>query len=168
MPRQIVYLELPFIGHATGSLRRELLLLVNRFYPQIDPKLYFKNNFSIGSLLKKRRTTNMLMRSSVVYKYTCDCCQQSYIGSTTLQLFRRSAQYKGVSFRTDTRLTKPDNSAIRDHCLNLDHRFDSSNFEVIGSSFYDRDLRILEAIFIKTQKSGLNNYQNSLALNILE
>ena len=44
MPRQIVYLELPFIGHATGRLRKELLLLVNRFYPQIDPKLYFKNN----------------------------------------------------------------------------------------------------------------------------
>ena len=49
-PRQILYLELPFIGHATTQLRKELLLLINRFSPHTDPKLYFRNNFSIGSI----------------------------------------------------------------------------------------------------------------------
>ena len=108
------------------------------------------------------------MRSSVVYEYTCDCCQQSYIGSTSLQLFRRCAQHKGVSFRTNTVLTRPDNSAIRDHCYQLDHRFKLENFKIIDSAPYEKDLRILEALYIKTQKPSINSNQNSLMLNILE
>ena len=95
-----MYFELQYIGTATNQLPQEVISLINRFYPHIDPRVYFRNDFSTGKFFKKHRNTDMLMRSSVVYKYTCDCCQQSYISSTELQLFCRCAQHKGVSFRT--------------------------------------------------------------------
>ena len=104
----------------------------------------------------------------VLYEYTCDCCQQSYIGSTSLQLYRRCTQHKGVSFRTNTVLTRLDNSPIRVHYYQLDHRFKLENVKIIDSAFYKKALRILEALYIKTHKPPINSNQNSNRLNILE
>ena len=78
------------------------------FYPQTRPKLYFKNIFfKIGSFFKKTVTLPVSLHSSVAYQYTCDCCEQSYIGSTKLQMFYRCSQHCGVSHKTGRHITKP-------------------------------------------------------------
>ena len=107
----------------------------------------------------------MLVRSSVIYKYTCNCCQQSYIGSTVLQLLRRCAQHRGISFRTGNRLTRPDNSAIRDYCFNNDHSFKIFNFNIIDSTAQILDLRILEYIHINTNRPKINNNHTATTVN---
>ena len=121
--KQTFYAQLPFIGTDGAQMPKALLDIIGKFYPQIDPKFSFRHNFTIGSFFKRHTPSDMLVRSSLIYKYTCDCCQQSHISSTFLQLFRRCAQHKEVSFRTGTFLTRSDNSAIRDHCFSLDHPF---------------------------------------------
>ena len=149
-------------------MREELLDIIGKFYPQIDPKFYFRHIFTIGSFFKRHTPSDMLVRSSLIYKYTCDCCQQSYIGSTSLQLFRRCAQHKGVSFRTGRLLTRPDNSAIRDHCFSLDHPFKTSNFNIIDSASQILDLRILESIHIINNRPEINNNQTATIVNVLD
>ena len=104
--------------------------------------------------------------SYVIYKYTCDCCQQFYIGSTQLQMFMRTSRHKGRSFRTGALATKPEKSSIRDHCLKLNHPLKSENFEIIDSTANQFDLRILESIYINHLHPQLNDYQSAVTLHI--
>ena len=109
----------------------------------------------------------MLLRSSAIYKYTRDRCQQSYLGSTALQI-RRFAKHRGISFRTGDRLTRPDNSVIRDHCFNNDHLFKISNFNIIDRTAQILDLRILKSNHINTNRPEINNNQTATTVNILD
>ena len=120
--KQKIYVNVPYIGIQSDKLLIDLKNLFSTFYPQIQTCFYFKNHFTIGSFFKRHDSPEMLLRSSIVYKYTCHCCQQCYIGSSQLQMFRRIAQHKGVSFRTNRPLNKVDFSSIREHCNEADHR----------------------------------------------
>ena len=161
-----MYAQLPFIGSSTTAMRNELLEILGKFHPQINPKFYFRKGFTIGTFFKKHYPTDMFVRSSVIYQYTCDCCQQSYIGSTALQLFRRLSQHRGISFRTGTMLTRRDNSAIRGRCFNSDHPFKISNFSIVDSTALLLNLRILESIHIYRNNPEINNYQTATTVSI--
>ena len=121
----------------------------------------------IGLFFNRHTPSDILVRTSLIYKYTCDCCQQSYIGSTTLQLFRRCAQRRGASLKTGRFLTRarPDNSAIRDHCFNLNHPFKMSNFYIIDTAEKLLDLRILESIHIINNRTDMYIY---ICIKIIE
>lgn len=166
VPKQNVYMNLPLLGYQNNKMKLEVQSLIEKYFPQVSPSFYFRNLHKIGSFFRIKDSPDMLMRSSVIYEYKCDCCQQSYIGSTTLQMFRRIAQHKGVSFRTGQQLSKPDNSSIRDHCFNKDHPLKTKNFSIIGNCT-SCDLRTLESIFIQKLKPTLNSNQSAVILNVL-
>ena len=128
------------------------------------PSFIFERVLLSVRFFKKHYPTDMIVRSSVIYQYTCDCCQLSYIGSTALQLFRRCALHRGISFRTGTMLTRPDNSAIRDHCFNNEIPFKISHFNVIDSTAQ----KILEFqnLFISIEINN-DTYQTATIVNIL-
>ena len=84
----------------------------------------------------------MLVRSSVVYKYTCDCCQQFYIGSTALQLFRRCAQRRGS--------------------------FKILIFNVIESAAQLLEIRIFKFIHITKNNLEINKYETATTVNVLD
>jgi len=46
----------------------------------------------------------MPLRTSAVYKFTCDCCQQSYMARAILQMFRRYSGDQDLSFRTGSQI----------------------------------------------------------------
>jgi hypothetical protein len=167
VPRLPIFLQLPYIGSQTKHMRADVLKLLNRFYPQLKPNFYFKSGQTIGSFFRVKDTTTTMMRASVVYKYTCDSCQLSYIGSTALQMFIRSAQHMGVSYRTNLNLSKPQKSSIRDHCNNSKHNFNSDNFSILSSTFYPTDLRILESMYIYKDRPPLNEYSSAIKLYMM-
>ena len=106
------------------------------------------------------------LRSSVVYKYTCECSEQSHIGSTKPQLFCRCAQHFGVSHSRGRPLTNPVKSSIRAHSEALDHRLKLSNFTILNSYNDSTDLRILESLYIIKLKLHLNEQQPAGSLHI--
>ena len=130
--------------------------LIEQFYSQLSPKLYFINNFKIESFFRKTENMPQALRLSIVYKYTCDCCEQSYIDSIKLQLFCRCAQHFGVSHRTGRTLTNPAKSSIGAHSEALDYELKSSNFTILSSCNDSTDLRILESLSITKLKPQLN------------
>ena len=142
-----IYLSLPFLGQNSDNLSRELRSLLNHYFPFLDPIFYFRSHNKIGSWFCLKDRPNPAMRSNVIYQYKCDC-DQSYIGSTTVQLFIRCAQHRGFSHRTGRPLSRPSNSSIRDHCDESNHRFKTDKFSIIGSTHNSHDLRILESIYI--------------------
>ena len=150
--REDIYLCLSFVGKQWTLLKINVLKLVKKLYLQTNPKLYFKKDFKIGSIFQRNISSPLPLRSSVVYKYTCDCCEQSYIVNTKLQRFIRSSQHFGVSHRTGRPLSKPPQSSIRAHSDTHDHRLKLSNFSALMSCHNSNDLRILESIFIHKLK----------------
>ena len=162
--RDNVYIGLPYIGQQTMNCKRELTELLSQFYPQIKPCFYYKNNFTIGSFLKQSNDTPISLRSSVVYKYSCDCCPQFYIGSTKLQLFIRGSQHFGVSHRTNRQIANPENSAIGSHPFTCEHILSHDNFTILDYSRNTNSLRILESMYIHRQRPPLNDMQSATRL----
>ena len=156
-----IYVNIPYIGVQSEKLQSDLRNLLSTYYPQIQTCFYFKNNFTIGSFFKRHDSPDVLLRSCVIYKYECHCCQQCYIGSSSLQMFRRVAQHRGVSFRTNRPLNKVDFSSIREHCHEKDHRFQIDNFSILSTCNSKNDLKLLESIYIHNEKPSLN--RNKLA-----
>lgn len=106
-----------------------------------------------------------MTRSNIVYNYECHCCQQCYVGSTTLQLFVRSSKHFGRSYRTLRPLSKPEKSSIREHCMDRDHPMRLENFSILDYGTTS-DLKLLESLYIHKNSPSLNDHQSSVTLNI--
>ena len=166
VPLLVKYFEVPYIGKQSQELKDELLSLIREFFPHIAPGLYFRCYRRIGGFFNLKDRPTMMMRSGVVYEYKCDSCIQSYIGSTSVNMFIRIAQHRGVSYRTDRFLAKPTKSSIRDHCDGENHQFKLDNFTVRDSTHNTTDLRILESIYIRRYRPQMNDMDSVVPLNI--
>ena len=167
VPKNKIYIRLPFIGNQTAKMKSEILSLLHRCFPQTNPCIYFQKSRTIASFFKTKDVPDVWGRSGVVYNYICDCCQQVYIGSTCVQMFVRGPQHQGHSYRTKLPLKVKQHSSIRDHCDSSHHPFKLSNFSIIDSSHGPQfDLRILESIHITSKQPKLNDMQSAIPLHI--
>ena len=94
-----------------------------------------------------------MLRTSVIYQFSCGQCSTSYIGQTVKQLKVHISQHKGRSFRTNNLLTCPENSKILEHSLNSGH--------------YNFELRIHESLWIHKLKPSLNDRSSWTELSIV-
>jgi hypothetical protein len=164
--KKIIYFVVPYLGDSNTIVKKQIRTLVQKFYPQLDLRIIFTNSFSMQSLFKVKDRMPTLMRSNVVYKYTCSQCQATYCGETTRHLQTRIAEHKGVSVRTGKPALTPANSKIRDHAISQDHPIVQNNFKIIGSTIKP-DLKLLESILIHQSRPTLNDMSSSTPLSIL-
>ena len=154
--KDVRYFKMPFLGHCSYYIRKQLLNILKNSFPQINFRIVFTNEFIIGSLLKKRENRPMNLTSCCVYLFSCPSCNARYIGSSTRWLQHRIADHIGVSTRTSLPLSNPPFSAIRDHAESLDHNFTNQNFKILTSCPNRADLITLEALYIERMKPSLN------------
>ena len=55
---------------------------ISRLYPQIDIRLIFANNFSIGNFFNFKDRISPNIKSNIVYKYSCSLCSVTYLGQS--------------------------------------------------------------------------------------
>ena len=125
----------------------------------------FKNDFSVESFFTFKDKIPFALRSNIVYKYTCDACQASYIGESTRHIKTRIAEHRGLSPRTGYPLTNPSHSSIRTHAETTGHEIKTSNFKIVLST-NSQNLKIAESIIIRKHKPSLNNMDSSVPLNL--
>ena len=101
------YTSFPFFGHYSEKMKIELTELLKKHIPGCSFKIVLSNRHTIGSYFKYKDTLPLMSRSSVIYKYVCSVCGAQYIGSSTRTLNIRSAEHKGVSYRTGQALNAP-------------------------------------------------------------
>ena len=115
----------------------------------------------------------LLMKPNVVYKYVCDKCELSYIGSTSRCLFSRSLCHAGLSPTTLRSISSCEHSNIRKHtdsCIGPnsistqpDFNIDTStsvnisNFSILSQHNNENALRISEALHIHFSQPCLNS-----------
>ena len=168
VPKDVIVLKLPYLGHMSNVLSRKLKRLIRRHYTTLDVKTVFVNNYTISSFFKTKDKIPISLCSSVVYNYTCGGCNASYIGNTTRNLSMRISEHRGLSYRTGRILKTPMISSIREHSLEHDHIIDKVNFKVLDSSSHDNDLLILESLWIWKKRPTLNDHSASSKLEILD
>ena len=148
-------------------MKRELISVLNRFYPYVDFKFVFKNPLTIGSLFSFKDSLPELMRSSVIYKFHCPKCNfGSYIGCTKRLLKVRIDSHMGVSHRTGSVLKTKDFSPIRSHCNSCKHKMSYSDFNIVAQTPNPQHLPILESLYIKQHSPALNYQTTSVPLYI--
>ena len=161
------YFSIPYFGPQSDQLRREILTLLSKFYPQFDFNVSLANNRKISSFFPFKDRIPIGMQSGIVYNFRCAQCASEYIGSTLRTLNMRHSEHAGRSFRTGKLLSSQSTSAIRTHSLKLFHSFDLTDFTVLARNSNELDIRILESLFIHNKKPKLNNMQSSYPLQIL-
>ena len=76
------YLKLPYFGIQSQTLKSELVNCVGKFFPCINLKVILVNNFNIKDIFNHKERLPDSCKSSVIYKYSCESCDATYVGST--------------------------------------------------------------------------------------
>ena len=172
VPKKPLYSSLPYFGHKSVLLVKELSNLITENFSHIDPKLILVNKTKIGSFFKIKDALPKSLQSSLVYKYSCpqSTCGSAYVGSSIRTLKTRALEHKGVSIYTGLPLASSSQkqSSIRAHSAQcsgvpvcLDH------FDIIGSQKHEVDLRIMESLFILKMKPNLNEQNSAFPLKLV-
>ena len=168
--RKPFHFVLPYYGHKSVLLIKQLAALISESYPHIDAKLILTNDHKTGSYFNYKDRIPELLRSGIIYKYSCPQeCGSSYIGSSIRTFHTRIMEHAGVSSRTLRPLTKPLQSAVRSHSVRCGGvTLSASDFRVVASRSGQVDLRILESLYILKEKPNLNQTDSAFPLKILK
>ena len=167
VPKDIKYMVLPFFGHQSYTLRNKLSKIFKSYYPQLNVRFVLCNKTSIGSLFSVKDKLPTMLCSNVIYKFTCEDCSSSYVGSTIRNLQIRVSEHMGVSFLTGEALGVPTHSNIRDHSRQYNHALRPDNFEVIGRAGPSDHIRLLESVYIRYLNPDINDMESAIPLNII-
>ena len=116
------------------------------------------------NFFKFKDTVPKELQSSVVYKYSCSCCNATYIGKTKRQLRVRAFQHFGKSIRTNRPLSKQAFSAIREHSHQHDHPMSMDSFSILVSRSSDMELTTVETLYTIKEKPSLCSHERSAEL----
>ena len=167
VPKKLVYVSLPYMGNFSSSVRKELSSCLSNLYPYVKFHFVFKNPMTIGSLFRFKDALPDLMRSCIVYEFTCPKCNfGKYVGCTYRMSRVRIDSHKGVSHRTGIPLNKKETSAIRSHCQKCSHNIQYCDFKILAQAPSKHSLLFLESLFIKQLNPNLNSSTTSIPLKI--
>ena len=166
VPKKIMYVSLPYV-YSCMSLKRELVSALGELYPYVDFRFIFKNPYTIGSFFKFKDNLPTLMRSSLVYAFSCPKCNfGTYVGLTKRLLKVRIDAHRGVSHRTGSTLSTKELSAIRTHSISCHHDIQYKDFKILSQTSNHHSLPFSESLYIKRLSPSLNNQTTSVPLHI--
>ena len=156
VPKEKIYISLPFLGPFSFHIKKLLLKLLTPAYPQINFQFIFTNKNTIGNLFTYKDKIPSALQSFVVYEYRCHCSVASYVGQTACNFAKRVADHQGISARTGAPLASPPFSAIKEHCRKRHHAINPDAFNIIATAKNQQSLNILEALHIRFKHPTLN------------
>ena len=142
---------------------------LSKLYPYVKFHFVFKNPLTIGSFFHFKDSLPELMRSSVIYKFTCPGCDSgSYIGSTNRLLKVRIDSHRGVSHKTGITLGRKEFSSPRDHCRSCKQTVQYKDFKILAQANTRTSLLFLESLYIKQHSPNLDESSSAMLLRILQ
>ena len=144
-----VPIVLPFLGHHSKHLPKQLRSCINKFYGIFNLKIVFQNTRRIKSFSPYKDKLLPSFRSKVVYRANCWDCNYFYLGKTKRRLRdRKTEHFKAVT-------TNYQASAIADHVFLTNHRIKWDHFEILSTGRSDMHCKIKESPFIRDVKPAL-------------
>ncbi|XP_062713448.1 uncharacterized protein LOC134290344 [Aedes albopictus] len=157
------YRSIPYIHALTPSLKK--ILKSNNTAMGIS----YSNQNTVGHLYKTAKDpVPHLNKSNVIYKIDCRDCHRNYIGMTTNKLQARMYGHQS-HINTLERLLQEGNSytdppiqqlkektALMEHCITNQHRFNVNNPSIIDITYKRQALQVLEMFHIATTPNTVN------------
>ena len=161
-PPKNIYFKLPFTGSHALQIRTQVSKLCSSAFPQVTLHFIFQSGRWLSGFFPFKGQTPMLMRSHVVYKYTCWCCRALYLGQTRRHLHTRISEYMGVLPSTGKKqaTTLFPTSSIQAHICQTNHIISSCR------SLPNFELLIHESLLISFYKPSLNEDISSAPLSL--
>jgi hypothetical protein len=158
--------KLPYMGKISFTIRRRLVGMLSDVYSAVDVRFIFTSANRISSMFRFKDVVPFALRSGVIYKFSCGSCHATYIGKTSRHIHTRICEHAGVSHLTGRPTRSVRYSAVHSHCLPCSGLACSpDDFSILGSiNNNERDLLILESLFISLQKPALNAQLTSFPL----
>ena len=160
------YIVLPYFGPQSDKLKLEVSEILKKYFTGVDFKIISLNKSTIGQFFNFKDKLPRAMLSSIIYSFSCERCSSNYVGMTSRNFYKRIAEHAGRSFRTNSLLSHPPHSAIRDHTFGCNSPISINQFKIIDSTSNQFDLKIIESLHILSIKPSLNNANSSYPLQI--
>jgi hypothetical protein len=152
------YFKLPFIGAYSNYTKMKIKKIVHKYCKDVFVKLIFTTNKIQNSFCLKE-TLPKLLKSHVVYKFSCAGCNASYIGETSRHLTTRINEH--LKSDKHSHVYKHLNLSI--NCKNLNN---CDSFQILDSAPTKHKLKIKEALHIKWENPTLNKQNNHYNINL--
>ena len=118
-------------------------------------RIAFQSKTCLSSLFKFKESILKYLRSHLIYKFSCSCCNATYYGETERHLFARAPEHLRIP-PTQKRVKNPKKSAIMDHILLEGHNATYDDFSILISENNQFKLHLQESLLIKRDKPELN------------
>ena len=169
-PKNVIYFKLPYTGSHALQIQTQVSKLCSSAFPKVTLRFIFQSGRRLSGFFPFKDRTPMLMRSRVVYKYTCQCCGALYLGQTRRHLHTRISEHMGVSPLTGKKraTTSFPTSSIQAHTRQTNHAISPKDFSIISScrSSSNFELLIHESLLISKYKPSLNENISSTPLSL--
>ena len=88
-----MYVEIPYIGQTTDSMKNKFLHLSGQLRPDLDVRFFTKPPPAVRTFFPNKDRIVKHMQSNIVYSVKCNDCEQSYVGKTDRQAIRRMKEH---------------------------------------------------------------------------
>ena len=118
-------------------------------------QILFKSQNKLAKTVRFKDCIPKQLTSSVIYKFQCGLCNESYYGECVRHLDVRIGEHIGISPLTRKKV-KPKGSAASDHLLLCNHSPSFENFSVVTKENKMFLLELKECLLIMRDKPFLN------------
>ena len=107
------------------------------------------DSFKIGSLFSTKDLVNPILKSNVIYKFTCSSCNASYIGETTRHLQTRMDEH--LKYKKDSHVNI---HLSKKRSCKASNNYDS--FSILDYASTEWQLKLKEGLHISWENPDLN------------
>ena len=138
-----MFVEIPFVGNKTESLKKQINRLTADIRPDLDLRFVAKPPQSVHTYFQVKDPVPTHLKSDVVYAVKCADCGETYVGKTERQCARRMFEHgapKGIFGKQpniedddDNTATTNDEEQQRDPPLRRSSRIRNQTKEVVNA-----------------------------------
>ena len=138
-------MSVPYFAHISVTFKKQLRASLK--HSSVVTRFVFKS-FRVGNYFSLKDRTPLSLRANVVYQFQCSCDKNaSYIGKTKRHLSLRTKEHLDGKSAISTHLRS---------CTSCQQSCDITDFHILSSGSSDFDIKIKEALLIKSNRPFLN------------
>ena len=153
-----LFIPITYHGNETIILSTKIKNMIESFFPTVEVTFGFRKGLTLAKLFMENFKGKDPMDIGVIYKLTCNTCDQVYIGQTKLNVNERMKQHKDG-------LRRPKTSRAADHMImNENHIVNFGEPEIIGRDTHRKRREIKETLLTMQHQHTYNKISHELLI----
>ena len=107
-----------------------------------------------------------MLHSNLVYKFSCNICDDIHYGKTKRHFKVRACEHVGITPLTEEKVKSPKESTEFDNIFRTGHNASFDDFETLAKEFDEFRLFLRESLLILRDGPPLNRYVKSISLEL--